>query len=208
MLVALWVCHGWIKGNEVQLRLMGKSLVLQLFGHKPKYWTKVKIWPDDEVHPEEDRNFKQSLRHFIKSSCRGSPTSVSFILRGSYLTAQVNTKSNKKKLTDNIKPSKVEVRPTNITSQFFWFLIITFFSLCSTAPTGCSAVNYIMLVLRVAELVLITVIIILLFKAWGENTNICLGWWTQSVTLQLKSSSVLYFPGNQRPPDDNTVSRK
>ncbi|KAI3364556.1 hypothetical protein L3Q82_011338 [Scortum barcoo] len=52
------------------------------------------------------------------------------------------------------------------------------FSLQSSARTGCSALNYIMLVMRVAELVLITVITVLLIRAAGK----------------------------QRPPDDNTVS--
>ena len=58
-----------------------------------------------------------------------------------------------------------------------------------------------MLVLRVAELVLITVITVLLIRAPGKkiHTSICLDWWTQSVSLQLKCYSVLYFPGNQRP---------
>ncbi len=28
--------------HKVQLRLMGMSLVLQVFGHKPKYWTNTK----------------------------------------------------------------------------------------------------------------------------------------------------------------------
>ena len=65
-----------------------------------------------------------------------------------------------------------------------------------------------MLVLRVAELVLITVITVLLIRAPGKkiHTSICLDWWTQSVSLQLKCYSVLYFPGNQRAPDDDTVS--
>ena len=80
--------------------------------------------------------------------------------------------------------------------------------LCSTARTDCSVVDYIMLVLRVAELVLITVITVLLIRAPGKkiHTSICLDWWTQSVSLQLKCYSVLYFPGNQRAPDDDTVS--
>ena len=65
-----------------------------------------------------------------------------------------------------------------------------------------------MLVLRVAELVLITVITVLLIRAPGKkiHTSICLDWWTQSVSLQLKCYSVLYFPGNRRAPDDDTVS--
>ena len=55
-----------------------------------------------------------------------------------------------------------------------YFLYCHVVSLINTR-TDCSALSYIMLVMRVAELLLITVITVLLFRARGEKiqTNIC-----------------------------------
>lgn len=65
-----------------------------------------------------------------------------------------------------------------------------------------------MLVMRVVELLLITIITVLLIRARGEKlqTSVCSGWFTQSGCSELKCSSVRYFPGT--PPGADTVSRR
>lgn len=50
--------------QKVQLKMMGMSLVLQIFGHKPNYWTNYKV------------------DNGATSKVRESPKLLKFILRG------------------------------------------------------------------------------------------------------------------------------
>ena len=131
---------------------------------------------------------------FKTSNSKGSPMSA---LRGSWSTAIIFT---------TIHPTVVQIflnrsggpslslswMNTCCAPDVRWWLCSLTWCFCSTARTDCSVVDYIMLALRVADLVLITVITVLLIRAPGENihTNICLDWWTQTVSLELKCYSV------------------
>ncbi|KAG7215829.1 hypothetical protein INR49_021864 [Caranx melampygus] len=67
-----------------------------------------------------------------------------------------------------------------------------------------------MMLMRVAELLLLTVITVLLIRAAGDNihSHTSSGSLTQTGSLLLTSDSVLHFPGNQRAPERSPAGRR
>lgn len=78
------------------------------------------------------------------------------------------------------------------------------------ACTGSSALSYVQLVMRVAEILLLTVITVLLIRARGEKIQLLLRLINTNATFrdEILLFYFIHFPGKQRPSGGSAVSEE